>query len=104
MPQLLDRAVWRRFQVRLLRLLSILNKFKHVSSLKKLPHASIFHLGMPREPSADKLHGLSYAEMEDFLADVARRYVLSLPGADSKKIVAERLAQWQKRFSLQPSE
>ena len=48
-PELLDRAVWRSFKsgLNFRRRLDI----KHVSSLKKLPHASIFHLGMPREPS-----------------------------------------------------
>ena len=97
-PELLDRAVWRRFQVRLELPPPTREQtrafFENAAARVDIP------FGYAARTLADKLHGLSYSELEDFLADVARQYVLSLPGADAKKIVAERLRQWQKRFHL----
>jgi hypothetical protein len=58
-----------------------------------------FDLGYAPRTLADKLTGVSYAELEEFLGDVARRYVLALPDADPKRIVGERLKQWQARYA-----
>ncbi len=98
-PELLDRAVWRRFQVRLE--LPPPTRDQTCEFFEKTVGRIDIPFGFAARTLANKLHGLSYSELEDFVADVARRYVLALPGGDSKKIVAERLAQWQKRFSLQ---
>ena len=43
------------------------------------------------------LIGLSFSELEEFTTDIARRYVLTLPDANLKRIVTERLNQWQGR-------
>jgi len=97
-PELLDRAVWRRFQVRLE--LPPPTREQTCEFFERAAARVDIPFGYAARTLANKLHGLNYSELEDFLADVARRYVLSLPGADSKSIVAERLRQWQTRFSL----
>jgi SpoVK/Ycf46/Vps4 family AAA+-type ATPase len=97
-PELLDRAVWRRFQLRLE--LPPPTREQTRQFFEKVAARTDIPLGYASRTLADKLHGVSYSELEDFVADVARRYVLSLPGADAKKIVSERLGQWEKRFSL----
>jgi AAA+ superfamily predicted ATPase len=95
-PELLDRAVWRRFQLRL-----ELPK-PTTEQIEDLLRRSQGRMKLTFEVSlrtlADKLSGVSYAEVEDLIADVARRYVLELPNVNMKKIVNQRLTQWQQRF------
>ena len=97
-PELLDRAVWRRFQLRLNLPLPtqkmIEEWFRRFSTRFDTP------LGYAPGTLAEKLRGLSFAEIEDFGQDIQRRYVLSLPGGNIKQIIAERLKQWQARFSV----
>ena len=97
-PELLDRAVWRRFQLRLE--LPSPTRDQATAYFEKVAKRLDFSLGYAPRTLAEKLSGLSFAELEDFVADVARRYILSLPDADAKRIVAERLKQWKARFSL----
>lgn len=98
-PELLDRAVWRRFQLRL--------ELPRPSpaEAEAFFDAAVSRLGFSLDTSsktlADKLRGASFSELEDFLADVSRRYVLSLPDANVRKIVQHKLSQWQQRFRPQ---
>lgn len=94
-PELLDRAVWRRFQLRL-------NLPTPTASLaeewldrfeKRLGE----NLGYKPATLAKRLAGLSFSELEQFGLDVQRQYVLTLPHGDLRAIVAERLKQWQCR-------
>jgi len=96
-PELLDRAVWRRFQIRLE--LPSPTRDQTVEFFEKVVARIDIPFGYTPRMIAEKLHGVSYSELEDFMADVARRYVLSLPEPDAKKIIAERLEQWKKRFN-----
>lgn len=97
-PELLDRAVWRRFQLRLE--LPKPTREQTKEFFEKVAGRIDIPLGYTARTLADKLHGISYSELEDFVADVARRYVLALPDADAKKIVTERLKQWENRFHV----
>lgn len=100
-PELLDRAVWRRFQ---LRLELPRPTAKEVEAyFAKVETRLKFSLEFPPKTLAEKLQGASYSELEDFVSDVSRRYVLSLPDANIKKIVQQRLAQWQNRFDIKRS-
>ena len=94
-PELLDRAVWRRFQLRL-------NLPAPTASLaeewldrfeKRLGE----NLGYKHATLAKRLKGLSFSELEQFGLDVQRQYVLTLPDGNIRAIVAERLKQWQCR-------
>ncbi len=95
-PELLDRAVWRRFQLRL--------ELPRPSTkdIETYFTAAEGRLQFSLEPSpkalAEKLKGATFSELEDFITDVSRRYVLALPDASVKKIIQQRLNQWQHRF------
>lgn len=94
-PELLDRAVWRRFQIRLelpkpgqAEIEELLSRFE-----ERTGHA----IGYPIDRLAAKLHGLSFAEVEDFGLDLARRAVLIQPDGDLRRIVHDRLSQLSDR-------
>jgi SpoVK/Ycf46/Vps4 family AAA+-type ATPase len=95
-PELLDRAVWRRFQLLLElprpTLLQIENWFRRVE--RKFD----FELGYSPLTLSKKLHGHSFAELEDFTVDIIRRWVLSNPSASGPEIVRQRLKQWTQKF------
>lgn len=97
-PELLDRAVWRRFQLRL--------------SIPPPTQAQIEEwfsrfekrFSEPLEYSykqlAEELKDLSFAEIEEFGTNVMRRWILSTPKGNLKQIVSEQLKQLQARFEL----
>lgn len=93
--ELLDRAVWRRFQLRLdLPAPSIAQR---VAWFEKFEEEIGRPLGMSAKTLATRFSGQSFSELEQFCLDVRRRYVLALPSADIKRIVADRLTQWKGR-------
>jgi SpoVK/Ycf46/Vps4 family AAA+-type ATPase len=96
-PELLDRAVWRRFQLRLE--LPKPSAAKIEAYFAAATERLKFSLEVSPKTLAEKLEGASFSELEDFVADVSRRYVLALPEANVRKIVQQRLSQWQHRFS-----
>jgi len=93
--ELLDRAVWRRFQLRLN--LPAPTVAQRVAWFERFEHMLGIPLGLSAKTLAIRLPVKNFADLEQFCQDVHRRYVLALPGADIKKIVAERLAQWKER-------
>lgn len=95
-PELLDRAVWRRFQVSLS--LPAPGRKALEEWFRRFEERMGGPLGFAPRTLADKLKGLSFAEIEEFCLDVQRRYVLSLPRDELKPIVAERLKQWRTRY------
>jgi SpoVK/Ycf46/Vps4 family AAA+-type ATPase len=95
-PELLDRAVWRRFQIRAELPYPEKKQIEEwFSSFEKRLNEP---LGFKPSTIADKLQGLSFAETEDFGTDILRRHVLSLPNSNIKAIIRERLKQWEARF------
>ena len=92
----LDRAVWRRFQLRLH--LPAPTRAQREAFFERFAARVGYDLGVSARTLADRLDGLSFAELEELCADIQRRYVLALPDADPKTIVKERLAQWSKRY------
>ncbi|MBF0416351.1 MAG: AAA family ATPase [Magnetococcales bacterium] len=99
-PELLDRAVWRRFQIRLL--LDRPTRVQAEEWLQRFEKRFDQTFGYSSGTLAKKLTGLSYAELEQFALDIQRRYILSSPVGNLKRIVTERLAQWRDRFSVMP--
>jgi SpoVK/Ycf46/Vps4 family AAA+-type ATPase len=90
--ELLDRAAWRRFQLRLP--LDPPSRALATAFLERLQVKLGGNLGQAPRTLADKLAGASYAEIEEFAQDVMRRYVLSLPGGRIEDVVREQLKQW----------
>lgn len=98
-PELLDRAVWRRFQLRLD--LPIPSPTLAEEWFHRFEQRFGVKLGYSPAQLATRLKGSSFSELEQFSLDVQRQYVLSLPDAETKKIIGERLKQWQHRFSAE---
>lgn len=94
-PELLDRAVWRRFQVVLELGPPSRNQIAEYFELhtKRLS----FSVGFAPRTLADKLVGANYSDLEQLIADVARAYVLALPNADGKAITSRKLLDWKQR-------
>lgn len=92
-PELLDRAVWRRFQLRLELPSPTRSDFRrwldHVGADRK-------SLGMDPSALAKNLEGGSFAEAEEFLLDVKRKIVLAK--GNPKAIVTQQLKAWKARF------
>lgn len=92
-PELLDRAVWRRFQIR-----TILPK----PTLKEI---SIFvndyqkkydlNFGYSSATIAQSLKGLSFSEVKDFCDDIVRKHILTLPNSPKtlKTIISQGLSR-----------
>ena len=96
-PELLDRAAWRRFQIRFH--LPPPSQKERIEWFTRFANRFDRPLGLTPTDLANHVSSASFAELEDFALDVQRRYVLSLPEADLRKIVRERLAQWKARFT-----
>ena len=97
-PELLDRAVWRRFQLRLnlpAPTLALAQEW-----LQCFERRLGSKLGYTPATLAKGLKGLSFSELEQFALDVQRQYVLRIPESDVRTIVAERLKQWQGRLPV----
>lgn len=92
-PELLDRAVWRRFQLRLELPMPTRAVFRrwldHVGADRKA-------LGLDPAVLARSLEGSSFAEAEEFLLDVKRKIVLAK--GSPKSIITHQLKAWRKRF------
>ena len=95
-PELLDRAVWRRFQLRLE--LPRPSQAQAEEFLRRAEGRTGIPFGVSPKSLADKLSGASFAELQEFVGDVCRRHVLGQPDSNVKKIVSQRIAQWQSRF------
>jgi hypothetical protein len=90
---LLDRAAWRRFQLRLE--LPPPTRADAARFLEAVAARLGGDLGLASRTLADKLLGASYAELEEFALDVRRRYVLSLPDGNLVDIARTRIEQWR---------
>lgn len=91
--ELLDRAAWRRFQLRLA--LPAPSRTDATLFLELLSARFGGELGLAPRTLADRLKGASYAELEEVALDIRRRYVLTLPDADLRAIANTRIEQWR---------
>jgi len=96
--ELLDRAVWRRFQVQLH--LPAPTFAQKEAWFRRFEERVDTQLGVPVKSLATRLQATSYSDLEQFCEDVHRRYVLALPQANFKSIISERLKQWQRRAAV----
>lgn len=93
--ELLDRAAWRRFQVRLL--LGPPTRRELTAYIACFAATLDEPLGRTAETIAKSLGAISYAEAEEFCRDVRRRSTLALGERPLKAIVADRLTLWGER-------
>lgn len=95
-PQLLDYASWRRFEIRLE--LPLPTKSQIETWFERFEERSGQSLGLEHSFLARRLHGHSYAEVEQFGTDILREIVLTQPDSDPIRITKRRLTQWENRF------
>lgn len=95
---LLDKAVWRRFQLKLELPKPTRANLEHwFSSFEKKMN---FSFGLEPSTLAKKLYGKSYAEAEEFALSVYRKFILRSPAVKSKTVTNEQL----KLFGYQTEE
>ena len=94
-PELLDRAVWRRFQLRLS--LDAPTQVGLTRYLAEFARSIDTPLGHAPATLAERLGPISYAEAEEFCLDVRRRFILATGQESLKRIVADTLKLWEDR-------
>ena len=94
-PELLDRAVWRRFQIRMK--LPSPTRERLRQWFEKFQERRNISLDYSPATLADKLYGANFAEAEEFGLTVLRRHVLESPNSNIKGIVASTLKHWRER-------
>lgn len=95
-PELLDRAVWRRMQVRVE--LPRPSREGKIEWLKYWSAKTELDFGLSPRTIAERLVGVSYAELEEFALDVQRKTILSGPDArNGYEATRQLLEQWTKR-------
>ncbi|HEX7183137.1 MAG TPA: ATP-binding protein [Thermoanaerobaculia bacterium] len=100
-PELLDRAVWRRFQIRIE--LPQPDKPQIVSWVKDFERRLGESLPYSPDKLASHLEGSSFAELEEFTTDILRRRVLEGPEANMRCIIHRLMEQWKVRAHSQSS-
>lgn len=93
--ELLDRAVWRRMQVRVS--LPKATRDGKVEWLRAWSSRTGVEFGKSERTIADRLKDVSYAELEDFATDVQRRQILEGFDADAGVVTERLLRTWAKR-------
>ena len=98
--ELLDRAAWRRFQVRLA--LGPPTRRDLTAYLARFAESFDEPLGRTPAGIARRLGAVRYAEAEEFCRDVRRRSVLAMGQETLETVVAERLRFWRERLRTSP--
>lgn len=93
--ELLDRAVWRRFQLRLG--LPAPSERELTEYFDRFLGTYDKSLGVAAATIAKRLGAISYAEAEEFTLDVRRRDVMTMNERPLKKTIEEQLKLWEER-------
>ncbi len=94
-PELLDRAAWRRFQLRFT--LPVPTGKALARYIEDFAKGFGEPLGQSSSAIAKTLGRISYAEAEQFCLDLRRRQILSIGQKTLKVIVTEQLRLWAQR-------
>lgn len=100
--ELLDRAVWRRMQIRVE--LPPPSRAGKVEWLSAWSERTGMEFGVAFRTIADRLSNVSYAELEEFALDVQRKVILDGPDSDSRAITRILLEQWNNRAGVNTDE
>lgn len=93
--ELLDRAVWRRFQLRLA--FPAPQKNEIAAFLRKIIESWLEKPKISAVTLADRLGAMSYAETRDFCQNVRRRHILGLGEIDIDFVIKTELDLWVTR-------
>ena len=97
-PELLDRAVWRRFQLRME--LPPPTVAQRAALINRIMQRCGVNPGYQSTTLAKRIGVCCFAEVEQFCLDIVRGAVLAQKTDKAKSITTRVLAQWRKRFSL----
>ena len=100
--ELLDRAAWRRFQLRLE--LKRPTRRHLTAYLDRFAQTLDEPTGRTPETIAKRLGAVSYAEAEEFCLDVRRRQVLAMGEKPLREIITECLTLWTERSRVNNKE
>jgi len=89
---LLDKAAWRRFQIRLEIPKPTRDNLEAYYLLFEKNHD--FSFGLQPSTIAKKTLGISYAEAEEFALSVYRQYILELPNTSEKRVTEKVINYW----------
>ena len=95
-PELLDKAVWRRFQLRIE--LPLPTREQISQFIVAMETKTTVKFGYAAGTIAKKMLGANFAEIEEFCLTIVRRAVLEKQTDNTKAITSVILNQWQKRF------
>jgi len=93
--ELLDRAVWRRFQIRMN--LPLPTQGALTEWFEKFERRINTSLDYNLSDLAKKLQGSNFAEVEEFAMSAFRQFVLEQPNAKIHEIVSQSLKEWKMR-------
>lgn len=94
-PELLDRAVWRRFQARINLPMPTRNRIEQWFEKFQRKHKLSFDYAS--STLAKKLLGSNFAEIEEFGISIIRQHVLKMPDSNMKEIISKELKDWHNR-------
>jgi AAA+ superfamily predicted ATPase len=95
-PELLDKAVWRRFQLRIELLTPTREQLtQYIASIGQRCGVNF---GYEPATLAKHLLGLNFAEAEEFCLGVVRRAVLDMKAENAHQVTKLKLEQWKGRL------
>jgi SpoVK/Ycf46/Vps4 family AAA+-type ATPase len=97
-PELLDRAVHRRFEIRLE--LPLPGKVARMAWFERFLAEFDQPIGMGADTLARKTTGASFSQLQDLADDIRRRLVLE-PGSPLKRLLPQRLSRWREVNALE---
>ena len=97
-PELLDRAVWRRFEAVLELPAPTATQVREW--LARFETETQMSFGLSHDTIAKRLSPASFAELEDFALDVYRRVILNGPGTKPKNLTQKKLKTWEERHKV----
>lgn len=95
-PELLDKAVWRRFQLRIE--LPLPTREQISQFIVAMENKTTIKFGYAAETIAKKMLGTNFSEIEELCLTIVRRAVLNKQTHNTKPITTAILSQWQDRF------
>lgn len=99
---LLDKAVWRRFQVKIEIPKPTRNNLE--AFFEYFQRERNFEFGIQSSTLAKKTLGMSYAEAEELALEIYRQYVLKIPEGDVKEITNQVIKLWQVQKNINGEE
>lgn len=99
--QLLDSAVWRRFQVRLE--MPRPSKKQLIEFIQKYEARASFKFGLSARTIVEKVGFDSFSAIEDFCRDVYRRAVLEKQQDNAQALTKIKIKQWREQLKITSS-